>query len=363
MTTVVLGAGFGLAGILGLVPLDRTSNETGQDARAQIVLGAVVLVSMATSNALLLIDSGDPRHAGAGVLAMIAVTIVYPRLFGVLLVSVPQVLVVTWLSIRADWSDSWSFALATTLGGAFVSLVGFFLRQAYFRRHRELLAERANFIAALKTESAERAILQERVLTERNLATLGRLAGGIAHDLNNILVPILGNAAMLEESVHTSTHKRQAREVVRAATRARSLTKQLGFFSARGGGTEFETLELNELLAELCPIVWRTLPQGIDININPQKQPIYLRVNRAVLQDILTNLLLEAGNAAQPGTSVSVDITRRADLPDPFLPPPLRQFCTVATSDGASPMRADERAPLSQPAQVGDRGVGIRSAR
>lgn len=364
--TLNLAISHGLTAVLALALTLMSARSlrfaADDNGRTSIWLGGLLITAVAWNDAYVLFETGDGRHAGAGVLAMICTALVYPRLIGLLTIAIPQCAVVIWLGNKFSWEADWTFAFLTTLAGTIISLLSFYLRKLYSHQHHSMLAERAEFIEALKEQSVERALSQERVLTERNLATLGRLAGGIAHDLNNILVPILGNAAMLEESVHTSTHKRQSREIMRAATRARNLTQQLGYFSARGG-TEFETLELNQLLTELCPIVWRTFPQGIDIELKAQDAPIFLRVNRIVLQDLITKLLIEAANAANPATSVTLTVLESHPLPDVFIAPADREFCVVSISDGAKPMSAAERKELFNPNRIGGRGIGLLGAR
>ena len=254
----------GLLVLSSIIGFRYLSTDPKHQARSQIILGGLLLAVMAVSNAVLVIDSNDVRHTGFAIICMICAALLYPRLIGVLLLSLPQLGMLTWLASHANWESNWTFGFFLTLGGTMTAFLTFYLRQAYIRRHHALLAERDSYIVALQRESAERVLLQEQVLTERHLTTLGRLAGGVAHDLNNILVPIMGNAAMLEESVHTSTHKHQAREVLSAATRARNLTQQLDSFYVRDKG-KFETLNLNRLLTDLCPIVWRTFPQGLSL--------------------------------------------------------------------------------------------------
>ena len=348
--------------ITSIIAFRFLSTDPKHEARAQIILGGLLLAVMGACNAMLVIDTHDVRHSIFGIICMICAALIYPRLFGVLILSLPQLGMLTWFAFQTNWEASWTFGFFSTLGGTITALLTFYLRQAYFRRHHALLAERDSYIHALQRESAERVLLQEQVLTERHLTTLGRLAGGVAHDLNNILVPIMGNAAMLEESVHDSTHKRQAREVLSAATRARNLTQQLDSFYVRGTG-KFETLCINQLLTDLCPIVWRTFPQGVDIDLNVQDRPIYLRASRVALQDLLTNLLLDAGNAAKPKSSVRVNVIPDALPPDHFAPPPERTFCALTISDGGEPMTAEQREALFNHNKMGDRGIGLLGAR
>ena len=357
--TAVLATVFGVLGVWRL--------RTGQHQISQqpeLWLGGTLLLCMAINNALLLIDTGESRHAWAAILTMICAACLYPRWLGILAVTIPQVGVVLWMANDNAWTASWLFGFFATFGGALVALLGYYARRISTQRHQALLAERASMIEALKEDALERAMLQERALNERHLSTLGRLAGGIAHDLNNILVPILGNAAMLEESVETSDHQRQAKEVMIAAGRARNLSQQLGYFSTRGN-TEPETLELNRTLSELAPIVWRALPQGVDIKIQDNPQSTYLTLNRMALQDLITNLLLDAGNATRAGGAVSLRVFPAANLPPEFTAMPGRDYCAIAITDDAETLSTDEQKRLldSRNLGTGERGLGLRSAR
>ncbi len=354
-----------LAAAIGLFAVRFLPATPESDARPQIVLGQVLLVCLALGNAWLVLDTSEAGHTFAAVLIMLCVAWVFPRLSGLFVVSVPQLIVVGWMQSQAGSPSRWLMDFFITFGGTLVAWLGFYAKRTYYQRHHALLVERYSMIEALRRQSVERVRSQERVLSERNLTTLGRLAGGIAHDLNNILVPILGNAAMLEESVHTSTQKRQAREVMRAASRARSLTQQLGYFAARGND-ELETLNLNQILSELCPIVWRTFPQGVDIKLQVHEHPIYLHANRMDLQDLITNLLLDAGNAAAEGSSVSVQALSSVHPPKQFQPPTDREYCGIVICDNAESLSLEKQARLCGPQPHPDlqhRGIGLLAAR
>jgi len=352
---------------VGLLSLWRL--RTGANLRSQkpeLWLGGTLLACIAFINAALLIETGSNLHIAEGVLTMICMVFVFPRWIGILIVSVPQLLVVGLLALQNGWTQGWPAALFMTWCGAVIAILGYYVRQLYLQRHRAQLTERTRTIEALQAQAIERAVRQERALNERHLSTLGRLAGGIAHDLNNILVPILGNASMLEESAQTSSHKQQAKEVMIAASRARNLTQQLGFFAARDNSVQ-ETIELNNTLAELAPIVWRALPQGVDILIRDNPEPVYLTLNRMTLQDLITNLLLDAGNATLVGGSVNLEVLTSAELPAEYRVATDQEFCVISIRDGAETLSADDKSQLlnSDRIEIPDRkrGLGLRSAR
>jgi|GEM_PF-529748 len=333
------------------------------NAQPQLLLGIALIISLVFCNIVLLFDTNLPHFALGGAIVMLGTAMVYPRLGGVLLACVPQTLAMAWLCMQNHWSETWLIALFTTGGSAGAALLTYYTRHSYFSRYHALLAERADMIEKLKFQSANQVRAQDQALTERNLQSLSRLAGGVAHDLNNILVPILGNAAMLAESSQTSVQQRQSKEVVRAAQRARNLTQQLGYFAARDNSAP-EVLELGQTLGELYPIVWRTFPQGVDINLHRPEQPVYLDVSRTKLQDVLTSLLLDAANASAPGDAVVMTITPNTSLP-PHLASGQQEsggYCEISISDSGKPLTTIDRSKLfsATPVLSGhERGMGL----
>jgi len=359
--TAIMAIGFGLFSIWRLRQHPEPTSQL-----PELCLGAILLVPMAFINAALLIETDSILLISDAIITMIFVAFVFPHWSGLLVVTLPQLLVVAALAQQQAWAGDWLFAFMLTLGAVILALLGYSWRQRYTQRHRAALADRTRKIEALQAQAIEGAVAQERALNERNFSTLGRLAGGIAHDLNNILVPILGNASMLEEHAQTSSQKQQAREVMTAASRARSLTQQLGYFAARDN-TKLETIEINSTLAELAPIVWRTLPQGVDITLRDSPKPVYLTVNRMALQDLVTNLLLDAGNATPIGGSVTLKVFPRVDLPVELAQPADQNYCAISIRDGAETLSGEEQSQLLNfnrmyvPERT--RGLGLRSAR
>lgn len=351
----------------GLFSAQRQRTDANlHSQQPELWMGEVLLICVAFINAASLIETSSTSMLAGSILTMVCVAFVFPRWSGVLTVSIPQLFVVAWLAQQSGWVQHWLLAFTLTLGSTLATLMGYYGRQTYIKRHRAQLAARNREIEALQTEAVERAVAQERALNERHLSTLGLLAGGIAHDLNNILVPILGNASMLEESVQTSSHKQQAKEVMLAASRARSLTQQLGSFAARDSSAQ-ETLNLNGALAELAPIVWRALPQGVDIVIVDNPEPVYLTLNRRRLQDLITNLLLEAGNATLIGGSVSLKVFPLVDVPKELALVTDQEYCAISIRDGAKMLEGDEKNQLLDFDRINTpdrtRGLGLHNAR
>ena len=110
-------------------------------------------------------------------------------------------------------------------------------------------------ISERKQAEAERRRLEEELAQMRRMESIGRLAGGMAHDFNNMLTPILSYATMLRDDLPADDERRtDLGEVVRAAERARDLVRQLLAYSRRQAFA-LRPLDLSELVRgfELLP--------------------------------------------------------------------------------------------------------------
>ncbi len=125
------------------------------------------------------------------------------------------------------------------------------------------------------------------------------LAGGIAHDLNNILSPILGFTNLaLAELPSGSPLKRDLEEVLRAARRARDLVQQILDF-AQPRSEQQEPLFLPSLIEETLHFVRASLPSHIEIRSSTNPASGLIWANPARIQQVLMNLCINAGQAME----------------------------------------------------------------
>ena len=330
-----------LGAMAGLCALLWVSTSHPNRARAALVLGGVLVSLIAFGSILLVYETQDPAHASAGMIAMLGVTLTYPRWFGVVAIVLPQWLAMLWLAATNNWADNWLLGLFLITAAAAVATLVFIARGQYFRRLRALYAERLAMHEALQQRSVEHAELLQRLLTEQKFTTLGRLAAGIAHDFNNMLVPIMGNAALLEETTTSASQQGQVQEIIRAAGRARRLTQQLGGFAGRGP-SGIETYELNLEMSELVAFVWRAFPEHVEIEWQPAASEVYIKGNRTEIHQTLMNLLLSSGEAAPEGTNVLLAL--RSDVTEAVDEPEVQNMCCIEIIDQGTPEETDHRA-------------------
>jgi signal transduction histidine kinase len=139
------------------------------------------------------------------------------------------------------------------------------------------------------------------------MEALGRLAGGVAHDYNNILTTVLGNSSMLLDELPAESQAwRDAHEIQAAAQRAAALTHQLLAFS-RGGAVETSIVSPNEMIAQMQPMLLKLLREDVELvtALQPGIPPV--RANRSQLEQVLINLVANARDAMPRGGRVRID--------------------------------------------------------
>ncbi len=163
----------------------------------------------------------------------------------------------------------------------------------------------------------EHAKLEEQLRQALKMESLGRLAGGVAHDLNNLLSPILGFAELLLEDLSPADPRREfAQEILRSAGRARDLVRQLLAFG-RKQTLEFRSVDLNTLLGDFGKLLRRTIREDIrlELDLEPHLPPI--RADAGQIQQVIMNLAVNAQEAMPGGGKLSIR-TRRQELDEAF---------------------------------------------
>jgi PAS domain S-box-containing protein len=152
-------------------------------------------------------------------------------------------------------------------------------------------------ITEFKLVDEERAKVEEQLFQARKMESVGRLAGGVAHDFNNMLGVILGHTELALEQVDPTSELKQDLEDVReAAQRSAALTRQLLAF-ARKQAVAPVVLDVNDRVANIFTMLERLLGENIKVVWSPGVDvwPVYMDASQ--LDQILTNLCVNARDA------------------------------------------------------------------
>jgi PAS domain S-box-containing protein len=143
----------------------------------------------------------------------------------------------------------------------------------------------------------ERQRLAERLQEKQRLEAIGTLAGGVAHDFNNMLAAILGNVGLAEQDIPPDSPAQARLRLVRqAGNRARQLVRQILTFSRRAPREQAVQL-LQPLVDEALALLRSTLPPTVRLQVLSSPVPLWARVDGAQVQQLLLNLCTNAWQA------------------------------------------------------------------
>ncbi len=156
-------------------------------------------------------------------------------------------------------------------------------------------------ITAQRQTEREKELLEMEVRQAQKLESIGRLAGGVAHDLNNLLSPILGYAEIvLDDTAKHDPRYAAMEQIIGAGERARDLVHQLLAFS-RKQALEFVPLNLNDLLERFLRLLKRTIRENILIELELCPHLPTIEGDMGHLEQVIMNLAVNAQDAMPAG--------------------------------------------------------------
>jgi signal transduction histidine kinase/ActR/RegA family two-component response regulator len=285
---------------------------------------ALAILSVAVAANPLLIDS--PPVAGFGAVFAMAVLIV----FGNFISSTPWQIFVT-LSIVGTWvagtlvssngpgpwlssGAAFDYSFAVFLGAAVAVTIHFARVRAWARilqlRQRDvhiqavleesLTATEQALNDRIEAEKAQRE-LEDQLIQAQKMEALGTLAGGVAHDLNNMLSVITGLASKLKDETHADDPRRKDMgSMLEAARRSAELTRNLLGF-ARKGKYRQEDFWIQDIVEEVVQLLHRTVPKNIAISTELHEDRLAGRGDPHQLTQAVMNICLNSVQAMPHG--------------------------------------------------------------
>jgi len=222
-------------------------------------------------------------------------------------------------------------------------------------------------LGVIRDVTAERSVALQRS-REDSLTKLGRLAGGVAHEFNNLLGAIMGHAELIEASTTDDGIRRRAATIVGSTRRGASLSKQLLAFS---GSTMSQTqpMRAEGLVGETVELLQAAFPETLALGLVCEGGLGPVEADAPQLQQALTNLITNARDAARKAVRVWV---LRAPLPEAVrfraadAPPPGTEMCCIRVQDDGEGFSADALAHLFEPfysSKSRGHGLGLPAVR
>ncbi|MCA9440131.1 MAG: PAS domain S-box protein, partial [Candidatus Omnitrophica bacterium] len=169
-------------------------------------------------------------------------------------------------------------------------------------------------LTPFKETERERERLQEQLNQAQKMESVGRLAGGVAHDFNNMLGVILGHAEIALQDLQDDVPLRSDLEEIRkAAKRSADLTRQLLAF-ARKQTVAPKVLDLNETVESMLKMLRRLIGEDIDLLWKPGRDVKKVKIDPAQIDQILANLCVNARDAIGHSTGKVTIETTMVDL-------------------------------------------------
>jgi two-component system cell cycle sensor histidine kinase/response regulator CckA len=166
-------------------------------------------------------------------------------------------------------------------------------------------AETARGLAGRRAR-AESERLQARLQDAQKLEAVGRLAGGVAHEFNNLLTSIAGNVEFLREQLADNANAASGLwEIGRAAKRAAELVHQLLAFSGKQVVAR-EDVDVNELVKEMLPVVAVLAGEAITVETHLDAEPSLVRANRDQIRQVVLRLCDNARDAMRQGGTIRI---------------------------------------------------------
>jgi two-component system cell cycle sensor histidine kinase/response regulator CckA len=160
-------------------------------------------------------------------------------------------------------------------------------------------------ILVINTDITEKKRMESQFLRAQRMESIGTLAGGIAHDLNNVLSPILMAIDMLQLKVTDETSQKWLEVMRTNAKRGGDMVRQVLSF-ARGVEGERVALQPKHLIKEIVKILRETLPKSIEINFQIPNDLWIISADTTQMHQVLMNLCVNARDAMPEGGSISI---------------------------------------------------------
>jgi len=200
---------------------------------------------------------------------------------------------------------------------------------------------------AMLRDITEQQGMEEQLRDSQKMEAVGRLAGGVAHDFNNILGIISGHAELLESSVSGQVERGRAEKIISATEKAASLTRQLLAFG-RKQVMSLKLLDLAMVLEGLSSIVECLMGAEVQIRIQSAKNVGLVRADQSQMEQVIMNLMANAREAMPEGGTLTITIDRYlSSIDHPELPP--GEYACLSIADTGAGMSQDVQSRIFEP--------------
>jgi PAS domain S-box-containing protein len=166
-------------------------------------------------------------------------------------------------------------------------------------------------VVGVARDITDHRFLADQLRQSQKMEAIGQLAGGVAHDFNNMLGAIMMESDMLVRDPGISQEVREGLQLIRSATnRAAKLTSQLLLFS-RKQIMQVRDLNMNEAVSNLAEMLQRLIGEHVHLHLYLHPVPLILRADAGMLDQIVMNLAVNARDAMPDGGRLIIETTEK----------------------------------------------------
>ncbi len=165
-------------------------------------------------------------------------------------------------------------------------------------------------ILVVNTDITEKKQLESQLLRSQRLESIGTLASGLAHDLNNVLAPIMMAVQFIKDNTEDDGMKACFQTLETCSRRGADIIRQVLMF-ARGVEGERILINPKHLIQEMQRIANETFPRSIEINTRISKQPCVLLGDATQIQQVIMNLCVNARDAMPQGGTLTIGLDKK----------------------------------------------------
>jgi signal transduction histidine kinase len=270
----------------------------------------------------------------------------------------------SWVAYQFDYAQMARYGIDDSRLPKLAVIVG--QPRSFYREHRPIIWTTGIFILGqtviigaftwnvMRRRRAERDLARTEadLRQSQKMDAVGRLAGGISHDFNNLLTVINGHSSLLRESGHLLSDKDRNEsldEIQKAGTQAAALTRQLLAFS-RKQVLQARVVNLNQIVRELESMLGRLIGERVALTTALDPELRNLSVDPGQIQQVIVNLVVNARDAMPEGGRIIIG-TRNSARP-PLSTGALEPDCpcvALTVTDTGTGMSAQTRAQIFEP--------------
>ncbi|HNH09687.1 MAG TPA: response regulator, partial [Leptospiraceae bacterium] len=170
------------------------------------------------------------------------------------------------------------------------------------------------------------------------MEALGQIAGGVAHDFNNILAVIMGNVELLERKIQNlsdESMKKNIQKTLNAVERGSHLTSKLLSF-ARKQNLNQETADINHILQDMKDMIERVIGKHIQIILDLYSEPLPIMIDKNEMENVILNLAINARDAMTDSGTLTIRTLKRDRISAPdsdYVFKPGKEYAEITVSD------------------------------